>query len=388
MKIFIICNNLGGGGAERVGVNLANGFSRKGYQVFIVTDIYMPANYEVDESITILPLCKQNASKKNKWIQAIKSIRKYAKAERPDVIIGIMHLCSFAAWLGSFGLQIPVILTIHHALERIKELHTSKLNIFCDRQLSRIYDITTILTEADKKVLGYRKNIRVMPNPLTFDSASQIPTKENLILAAGRIDDWNFKGFDILINSWKSLSPTLPCRERDSWWLKVAGAGSSESISYLKSLLTDADWIQTEDGWKSEKYHMEFMGYRKDILQLFQKASIFVLSSRSEGLPMVLIEAMSQGCAPIATDFKGRTKEVFDMTSTTSLKVGTQNVIELGENGITYNPEDEDALASGILRLIKDNDLRQSIQNHAIERSKYYNLNNIISMWENLFNKI
>ena len=372
MKIFIVCNNLGGGGAERVGVNLANGFTQKGHQVFIVTDIYMPANYEVDESITILPLCKQYASKKSKWIQAIKNIRKYAKAERPDVIIGVMHLCSIAAWLGSLGLRIPVILTIHHALERIKELHTSKLNIFCDRQLSRIYDITTILTEADRKVIGDRKNIRVMPNPLTFDSASTIPPKENFILAAGRIDDWKYKGFDTLIEAWKSLSPTLPRKEGDSWWLKIAGAGSSGSISYLKSLLTDTEWIQTEGGWKSEKYHMEFLGYRKDMLQLYQKASIFVLSSRSEGLPMVLIEAMSQGCAPVATDYKGRSREI----------------ITTDEEGITCNIEDSDAMALGIGKLIQDEQYRLTVQQKALERSKYYALPNIISMWEDLLKQI
>lgn len=374
MKIFIICNNLGGGGAERVGVNLANGFTQKGHQVFIVTDIYMPANYEVDESITILPLCKQHASKKSKWIQAIKNIRKYAKAERPDVIIGVMHLCSIAAWLGSLGLRIPVILTIHHALERIKELHTSKLNIFCDRQLSRIYDITTILTEADRKVIGDRKNIRVMPNPLTFDSASTIPTKENFILAAGRIDDWKYKGFDNLLLSWSKIMKNEENEKmrNDNWWLKIAGAGSPGSISYLKSLLTDTEWIQTEGSWKSEKYHMEFLGYRKDMLQLYQKASIFVLSSRSEGLPMVLIEAMSQGCAPVATDYKGRSREI----------------ITTDEEGITCNIEDSDAMALGIGKLIQDEQYRLTVQQKALERSKYYALPNIISMWEDLLKQI
>lgn len=374
MNIFIVCNNLGGGGAERVGVNLANGFARKGHQVTIVTDIYMPANYEVDESITILPLCKQHASKKNKWIQAIKNIRKYAKAERPDVIIGVMHLCSIAAWLGSIGLRIPVILTIHHALERIKELHTSKLNIFCDRQLSRIYDITTILTEADRKVLGDRKNIRVMPNPLTFDSASTIPPKENFILAAGRIDDWKYKGFDNLLLSWSKIMKNEENEKmrNDNWWLKIAGAGSSESISYLKSLLTDTEWIQTEDGWKSEKYHMEFLGYRKDMLQLYQKASIFVLSSRSEGLPMVLIEAMSQGCAPVATDYKGRSREI----------------ITTDEEGITCNIEDLDAIAKGIETLIQNASYRKAVQKKAIERSQHYSLENIIYMWEQMLKPI
>jgi len=372
MKIFIVCNSLGGGGAERVGVNLANGFAQHNHQVFIITDVYQKASYLVDEQVRILPLCYKEKGKLKRWSGAVLNLHSYIRHERPDVIIGIMHLCSAVARLAALGTKIPVVLTIHHALERIKELHTSKLNIFCDRQLSRIYDITTILTEADRKVLGDRKNIRVMHNPLTFDSASHIPPKENFILAAGRIDDWKFKGFDTLIEAWKSLSPTLPRREGDSWWLKIAGAGSSESISYLKSLLTDADWVPTEGGWKSEKYHMEFLGYRKDMLQLYQKASIFVLSSRSEGLPMVLIEAMSQGCAPVATDYKGRSREI----------------ITTDEEGITCNIEDSDAMALGIRKLIQDEQYRLTVQQKALERSKYYALPNIISMWEDLLKQI
>lgn len=124
MKIFIICNNLGGGGAERVGVNLANGFANHGYHAYIVTDIYQKAHYPVNKKVKILPLCPKDEGKLKRWTSAVVNLRRYVNRERPDVIIGVMHLCSIAAWLGSLGLRIPVILTIHHALERIKELHT------------------------------------------------------------------------------------------------------------------------------------------------------------------------------------------------------------------------------------------------------------------------
>ena len=114
---------------------------------------------------------------------------------------------------------------------------------------------------------------------------------------------------------------------------------------------------------------IELLGYRTDMEQLFQQASIFVLSSRSEGLPMVLIEAMSQGCAPIATDFKGRTKEI----------------ITSEKEGLTCEPEDIEALAEGIQKLMNDEELRKTIQQNAIERSKFYSLDYIIEMWERLF---
>lgn len=387
MKLFIVCNSLGAGGAERVGVNLANGFTRYGHQACIITDIYQKASYPVDDAVKVLPLCPKDKGKLQRWTEAIINLRRYVKQERPDAIIGIMHLCSAVARIATIGTKVPVVMTIHHALES-DTYKFSKTEQFLDRHTPCFYKATTVLTHPDKDCLGDRKNIYVMPNPVTFTAVKELPQKEKFILAAGRLTDWKYKGWDILIKAWKGLSPTLPRREGDSWWLKIAGTGNTDSINYLKSLLVDADWIQTSGGWKTEKYHIEFLGYRTDMEQLFQQASIFVLSSRSEGLPMVLIESMSQGCAPIATDFKGRTKEVLDMTSATSKKEGAQHVIEIGENGITCNPEDADALATGIQRLMKDNDLRQNIQNLAVERSKYYALQNIISMWEDLLKQI
>lgn len=370
MKIFIICNNLGGGGAERVGVNLANGFANHNYQAYIVTDIYQKANYPVDDKIKILPLCPKEGGRLKRWTSAVVNLRRYINREQPDVIIGIMHLCSIVARISTIGTKTPVIMTIHHALES-DTYKFSKFEQSLDRYTPCLYDATTVLTQPDKDCLGHRKNLFVMPNPLTFKAVEELPEKEKIVLAAGRLNDWKYKGWDILIKAWGQIE------HKNGWKLQVAGKGTDEAIVHLKLLMKEN---HAED--------IELLGYRTDIEKLFQRASIFALSSRSEGLPMVLIEAMSQGCAPIATDFKGRTKEVLDMTSATSKKVGAQHIIEIGENGITCNPEDADALAAGIQRLMKDDDLRQSIQNHALERSKYYALPNIISMWEDLLKQI
>lgn len=370
MKVFIVCNSLGAGGAERVGVNLANGFTRYGHQSCIITDIYQKASYPVDDAVKVLPLCPKDKGKLQRWTEAIINLRRYVKQERPDAIIGIMHLCSAIARIATIGTHVPVVMTIHHALES-DTYKFSKTEQFLDRHTPCFYKATTVLTHPDKECLGDRKNIFVMPNPVTFTAVKELPQKEKVILAAGRLTDWKYKGWDILIKAWGQLE------HKDGWKLQVAGKGTDEAMAYLHELMKEN---HAED--------IEFLGYRTDMEQLFQQASIFVLSSRSEGLPMVLIESMSQGCAPIATDFKGRSKEVLDMTSATSKKEGAQHIIEIGENGITCNPEDVDALAFGIQRLMKDDDLRQSIQNHAVERSRYYALPNIISMWENLLKQI
>ena len=85
------------------------------------------------------------------------------------------------------------------------------------------------------------------------------------------------------------------------------------------NLLPDGNWIHNDDDndddddnwlWRSEKYHIEFLGFQKDMESLYKKSEIFVLSSRYEGFGLVLIEAMSQGCAPVACDYKGRQREI------------------------------------------------------------------------------
>ena len=362
MKTFIVCNNLGGGGAERVGINLAKGFAEHGYTTYIVTDIYQKANYPVREQVKVLSLCPQNKGKLRRWAGAIANLRRYVKQEQPDVIIGIMHLCSIIARIATVGTKVPVVMTIHHALES-DTIHFSKIERFLDRYSHCLYEGSTILTLPDKECLGNRKNLFVMPNPLTFKTVEKIPQKEKILLAAGRLSDWNVKGFDVLIKAWSLVTEHGENEKikKEGWRLMVAGDGSDEAKAYLRQLIRVH---HVEDS-------MELLGYRTDMEQLFQKASIFVLSSRSEGLPMVLIEAMSQGCAPVATDFKGRTREI----------IPTDN------EGILCNPEDAEALAAGMQRLIEDDALRQNIQRNAVERSKFYALDNIVGMWEKVLSQ-
>ena len=357
MKIFIVCNYLGGGGAERVAVTMANGFSERGHEVLVIADLERYRSYEVSDHIKLLSLHKPNISKKQKVWQAIWNIRRYAKQYRPDVIIGNMHFCSLASRLGTLGLGVPVILTIHHALERIETYPLPFTERMIDTISPLFYNITTVLTKADKEYWAKRKNIVVMPNPSSFPQSTGTLHKENVLLAAGRISDWYYKGFDILIEAWGEIASKYP-----EWKLEIAGNGSKDNFDFLKEKAIDNGVVD----------RIEFLGYRTDMQNLYQKAAIYVLSSRSEGLPMVLIEAMSQGCACVATDFKGRTKEI----------------ITNDDEGILCNPEDVEALAQGMEKLINDDDYRLKLQRNAKNRSEYYSLDHIIGMWENLLSNL
>ena len=365
MKICVVCNNLGKGGAERVGVNLANGFAQKGHNAIIISDINQEANYPINPKVQILPLFIKKEGKFQKWLKSIKIVRKYARQEKPDVIIGIMEICSFISYLATLGLNIPVIMTEHNSFERPASAPMSFRKKLFKFWINKLYKHITVLTQADKQYIGNRlKNIEVMPNPLFLKPIKVIPSKEKTALAAGRIDDWHYKGFDILLQAWSKIQDQGS--ELQEWWLKIAGAGNANSLNYLKSLLTDADWVETEGGWKSEKYHVEFLGFQKDMESLYKKSEIFILSSRYEGFGLVLIEAMSQGCAPIACDYKGRQREI----------------IQDDSQGLCCEPDNIDKLTDAIKKMMIDEDYRKTVQQNAVERSNFYNLNHIISMWE------
>ena len=90
MKIFIVCARLCHGGAERVAATLANGFEAKGHEVTLLTNLFEEQSYEIANGVNVVNLVSQNHNRFSKWLGAIRIIRQQIKAERPDVIIGIM----------------------------------------------------------------------------------------------------------------------------------------------------------------------------------------------------------------------------------------------------------------------------------------------------------
>ena len=425
MKIFIVCSNLCFGGAERVAATLANGFHDRGHEVVVVTNLFEEVNYPLNPEIKTENFVSTNDNKIKKWSSAVKNLRNLVQQQQPDVVIGIMELCSLLAKICTFGTQIPVIATDHYAFERPQNSPFSKQEWFFKFVVNHIYNHITVLTEADKNIISKRfKEVTVMANPLSLIPITKIPQKERIVLATGRVSGWYVKGFDILLQAWSKIisNEQLEISNYDysqdgkpsHWWLKIAGDGKKESFEYLMNLLPDAEWVfndndkhsntrnteekgintdklnsQKSGVWRSEKYHIEFLGFRKDIEELYKKSSIFVLSSRYEGFGLVLIEAMSQGCACVACDYKGRQREILNPSSALPEGEGEPNrKIEITENGILCEPDDVEALASALKKMMKDENYQKQVQQNAVERSKFYDIEHTMNRWEEYLEKI
>lgn len=381
MKLFLIIPSLGTGGAERVGVLLANGFCQRGHEVAVFANLQMRQDYKLEEGIERYDIGK-GRNKIHKWLNTIMTLRHFSKKGKPDVVIGIMSLCSLMGYIATMGTNIPVVETIHSSLEKPSYAPMSLWEKFYKFYLSRIYKIVTVLTEADRQVISNNSRMVLMPNPLSLEPMIEIQHKRgNTILAAGRLDDWHYKGFDVLIRAWARIVSSFKFLvSTDGWKLQIAGAGSEESLNYLKQLCK-------ENGVENS---VDFLGFRKDVEKLYQEASIFVLSSRYEGFGLVLIEAMSQGCACVACDYKGRQREIMCPEGQGS-KFNVQssnNKVELCDNGILCEPDDVESLAAGIQKMIEDGEYRENVRKNAIERSKYYSIDNTMDRWEFLLKQV
>lgn len=361
MKILLLVNKLTDGGAERVASLWAKGFYEVGYDVSIlVLYPYLPVTYHVPSSVKIIPMSyEESRFRYLRYFQKIKLMRNIIREENPDVIISITALLSRSAYLSSIGLKVPIIHTAHNAFERpdgVKMSLGTKLEKFF---YNRFYDKVTVLNEADRRVIGKRlSNVTVLPNPLTFEPIKQMPAKEKIVLASGRLDHWHYKGFDILLRAWKNIEDY-----RGDWKLVIAGSslkGTGEN--YLKDL--------------SQKLNIDksvcFAGYQSDMLPLYRNAAIFALSSRYEGFGMVLLEAMSQGCACIATDYNGRQAEI----------------LKDGEEGLLCEPDNIESLCNGLVKLISEESLRIQLGKAAIIRSNYFNTENTTKRWQTIFKEM
>ncbi len=369
MKILIVCAKLNGGGAERVGVMLANGLAKRGHNVSMLSNLMVPVVYQVSEQVKLSNLVSTNNNKFTKWFSAIKNVRKTIQKERPDVIIGIMGLCTLISYIANIGFKIPLVMTEHNSFERPASapmpLYLKVLKFYCNR----LYKHITVLTEADKKAIGNRlKGITVMPNPLQLTPVSKIPVKEKIVLAAGRLDSWHYKGLDLLIKAWGKLNGeyTYENGQRspadEGWRLQIAGTGNEKSLNYLRQLCVE----------KGVNNSIDFLGFRNDIEDLYKKAEVFVLSSRYEGFGLVLIEAMSQGCACVACDYKGRQSEIITDDSM----------------GLCCEPENIELLANNIGKIVSNDKYRKQVQCNAVERSKHYSLEIITTKWEQYLTSI
>lgn len=366
MKIIICVHNLTGGGAERVAALWATGFAERGHEVAVVLNCRKgtPVTYGVPGSVRTYNLY---GNEKVGWAACrlhrrlhldayfVSRLRKVLQDFRPDVVIGVLQPWAEWARKAARGMNIAIVNTEHNSFGRPASAPLTRAEHRRKFEWNKRYAQVTVLTQADKAVVGrLLDNVTVLPNPLAFQPVESVPPKEKVFLAAGRLDAGHTKGFDVLIKAFGMTS--------NDWPLQILGAGHPESVARYRALAQECGVGD----------RVQFLGYAGDPLPLYRRASVFVLSSRYEGFGMVLIEAMSQGCAPIACDYKGRQREI----------------ITSGEEGIVCPVDDAEALARAMDQMAGEEEYRRRVQRNAVARSAFYSLDHIMDRWEEILKRV
>ncbi|WP_310483290.1 glycosyltransferase family 4 protein [Chamaesiphon sp. VAR_48_metabat_403] len=361
MKVTLVIYGLGGGGAERVMSILANHWARQGWEVNLImfVDATKPSFYPLDPQIKLQPLGL--AAHSTNWVSAIQNtwrrvtrLREEIIANNPDVVISFMNSVNVYNILACWDLNIPTIVS-EHTYPGAND--ANKIWKLLMKLSYRHADFITVLTQNAvpfyPAAAGYRT--MVMPNP-TLVPAPAVTTDRLLpacsLIAVGRLDPR--KGFDLLLRAFHQIHPQYP-----DWQLTILGEGSIRSeLEELRSQLQLTDCV-----------HLP--GAVTNVRDYLAQADLFVMSSRVEGFPMALCEAMVCGLPVLSTDCLS----------------GPRDIIEDGVNGVLVAPEDVDALAAGLTALMSDPARRQHIAHNAPKIIDRFGIDRVMELWTDAIEK-
>ncbi|RGA05807.1 glycosyltransferase family 4 protein [Microbispora triticiradicis] len=225
------------------------------------------------------------------------------------------------------------------------------------RRYSR-HDAVVTLTQADLRTYersfdkARRERPAVLaqvPNATPRLDGGLSPLTAKTVVSVGRLT-WG-KGYDLLIRAWAHVAGRHP-----DWTLRIHGGGPR-----LEKLQASIDRRGL-----TERVFLE--GPADNVGAVLADASMFVLSSRHEGMPMVILEAMSKGLPVVSYD----------------CPTGPKEMVSHGRDGLLVKPQKIHALADAICTLIEDEDLRREMGANALATAARYDLDVIGARWENL----
>jgi len=370
MRILVFIHSLSSGGAERVSSTLANHWADKGHQVTLVTIADRSRDfYRLDPQIKRLALGMETRS--DGFFDAIVNnfrriwaLYRVLREEKPTVAIAMMPTANVTIAISGSLARIPTIGSerAYPPLMRIGRFWMSARR--------HVYPLLSgIVAQTKESAEWLRANapaprIMVIPNPISYPlkeqsspilAGSVFPqhTDGKVLLAVGRLVDE--KGYDLLLAAFSDIAPRHP-----NWSLIVLGEG--ELRSKLDALVIDL-------GLQNRVF---FPGAAGNVGEWYEAADAFVMTSRFEGFPNTLLEALSYGLPSLAVD----------------CKTGPRDMIESEVNGLLVPQDDLQALIAGLDRMLGDDALRQRLALNAMDARDRYAVPRIAQRWENFIAEV
>ncbi|MEW2399520.1 glycosyltransferase [Streptomyces sp. NPDC046862] len=270
------------------------------------------------------------------------------RAARPGAIVIVTQVWAME-WVGLADTTgLTVIGMSHESFEYSRKSSRFQRVLKFYENVDRMLVLTR--EDADLWIGQGLNNTSFMPNPLPFIPAEPSPRTEKAVVSIGRLHDQ--KGIDMLLDAWAEVAPRHP-----DWTLKIYGSGEDEEI--LRKQCTE---LGLDDS-------VRWMGRTSDVPAALRGGSVFVQSSRGEGFPLALMEAMATA-VPCAA---------FDCAP------GVHEIVHDGEDGLLAAPGNTGELARKLGVLMSDKHLRDRMGDTARVNIQRYTTEEIVRRWEELF---
>lgn len=229
---------------------------------------------------------------------------------------------------------------------------SAKFQLFLMNRLSKRFEYFIVLNEGNKKEWKYQDNIKVIGNPISFFPDHQAELISHKAIAVGKQSFQ--KNYERMISLWAKAIKNFP-----DWELHIYGK-KDDSLQLEKQL-------QKLNLEKNVFLHEPVQNIRDKYLE----SSLFLMTSRFEGMPMVMLEAMACGLPLISFDSPH----------------GPRELIHDGFNGFLIDYDDDQNYIKRLIELIENTELRKNIGTNARRKSGGYSIDSVMSEWLKLLNK-
>lgn len=365
MRIMLVISSLRRGGAERIVSIIANYWSAHGHEVYLVTVEGQETDaYSVNSGVRRIGL---NLARKSDYrllglwnnLHRIWRLRTTARRVSPDVIVSFVTHTNLLVLIAMLGVRIPVI-----ASERIDPsqiwLGTLREKLRCwlyPRAVITVVQTDRVRVEMQRMLpLG---RFVMIPNPVPMSDPDEgqacvpmhkllrLPPDAKVVAAMGRLDPQ--KGFDLLIEAFGRLS-----HQHSAWHLVIFGEGAARS---------DLEAQVTRLGLTA-RVHLP--GVVRNSRRSLAEADLFVLSSRFEGFPNVLLEAMACRLAVVS----------FDCPS------GPGEIIRDRQDGLLVPAGSIEKLEAAMSLLMESPTWRKKLGQNACQVLERFSMDRIMTLWD------
>lgn len=359
MRIVFTLFSLWAGGAERVTSRLANELAQRGHDISIVTKV--PAStdfYALHPKVLRTHIVDQrHRSVIRRVIAAFhrsRSIRTAILDVSPDVVISLMSKWNLRVAVALLGDNTPLI--VSERVDPIAEPLGFPWNLLRRLIYPRVSKLVLVSAAMEKSFGWVHESKRiVLENPVSkgMYTPRTWAARDDSIVAMGRFV--HQKGFDLLI---EALAPVL--KEHSSWTLTILGDGPQRER--LKALIA-AEGLEDR---------VNLPGIVPNPEDWLVTAKMFVLSSRYEGYPNALLEALASGATCVAF----------------ACPTGPDEILIHGETGYLVEPESLDGLTSACRNVIERPSEAAAVAARGLKRSEDFHIHRIVDKWETLLTSV